>query len=303
MRVLFVGSKDRGVRCLEALLEAGIEIVGVVTTPDSDPDAFWDGSVERAADEHGLDVYTPQDINDPAFVETVRDHTPDLITMSGYNQVLGPAILDVPPEGVINLHAGKLPAYRGGSPMNWALIRGASEITLSIHFATEAIDAGDVIAEEAIEVAIDDTIADVRNESLDRFPGMLVDVVEAIAAGDVEGRGNDPTEGAYWGSRAPQDGRIRWSDMSAREVYDFVRALTHPYPGAFTTYNDDRLYVWDATLLDEEIRHAPGRVCMKRGEGRVVAARDRGVLVERVAVGDGPEQPAAEVLEKGVYLG
>lgn len=302
MDVLFVGSKDRGVRCLEALLDAGTEIVGVITVPDDDPDAFWEGSVERTAAERGLSVQAPKNVNDSAVVDALREMDPDLIAMSGYNQVLGSAVLSVPDEGVINLHAGKLPDYRGGSPMNWAILNGETSGTATIHYATERIDAGDILAEREFEIGLDDTIADVRAKTLELFPEMLVDVVKAIDAGEATTRSQDVSEGAYWGSRIPEDGRIHWDRMSAKNVYDFIRALTHPYPGAFTAYGDDRLYVWEAELLDGTIHHAPGRIMMRRGEGRVVGAADRSLVLKRVQLDGEPERDAASVLDRGEYL-
>lgn len=302
MNVLFVGSKDRGVACLEALLEDGQTIVGVVTTGSVDPDAFWDGSVKEAADARGLQTFTPADINAPSVVDAVQDINPDLITMSGYNQILGPDLLSIPDEGVINLHAGKLPDYRGGSPMNWAIINGEDSGTATIHYATERVDAGDVLLERQFTIEPDDTIADVRAKTLEMFPEMLVEVVQQLEAGIVETRPVDITEGTYWGSRLPQDGRISWTEQSARNVYDFVRALTHPYPGAFTFSGDQKLYVWEVSLLEEDIRHTPGRICMRRGDGRVVAARDRGVLIETVQPEGQKEQAAGDYLERGEYL-
>lgn len=303
MDVLFIGSKDRGVRCLESVLNAGFDVVGVVTTADDDPDAFWDRSVEAAAQSHDLPVYTPADINAPSFVETLEDLDADLFVMSGYNQILDETTLSVPAKGVINLHAGKLPDYRGGSPMNWAIINGESSGVASIHYATERIDAGPILAEETYEIGRNDTIADIRERVNTIYERLLVDVVTDIEQGTATTREQSVSEGTYYGSRRPQDGEIHWHRMTAREVYDFVRALTHPYPGAFTEHDGTKLYVWSASLLDETIKHAPGRVCMRRGDGRVVAARDMGVMLETVQPADGQEVAASEYLEQGEYLG
>lgn len=302
MRILFIGSKDRGVRCLNALLEAGKNVVGVVTEDDDDPDAFWDESVARAANEHALNTYSPDNVNDEQFLSTLRDLDPDLVTMAGFSQVLGSDVLAIPDEGVINLHAGKLPDYRGGSPMNWMIINGEETGTATIHYATERIDAGRVLVEREFDIGIEETIADVRDKTLAMFPSMLVDVVGQLEAGTANPRENNVNSGTYWGSRMPQDGRIDWQVMSEKEVYDFVRALTHPYPGAFTTYEGRKLFVWDAELLDEEIKHQPGRICMKRGDGRVVAAKDRGVLLKTVQPAGSDEVDAATALDRGDYL-
>lgn len=303
MKILFVGSKDRGVACLEALLDVGHEIIEVVTNPGTDPDAFWDGSVAEAAEDRGIPVSAPSDINDRTVIEKVRRLEPDLIVLSGYNQILGPEILSIPDEGVINLHAGKLPEYRGGSPMNWAIINGETSGTATIHYATERVDAGDVLLEREFPIATDDTIADVRERTLALFPGMLVEVIERLEAGTTDPAPIDISEGVYWCSRHPQDGLIRWEAMTAKEVYDFVRALTHPYPGAYTFLGNEKLFVWEASLMDDDVRHSPGRVCMRRGAGHVVAAKNRGVLVETVQPEGGDIRPASECVQRGAYLG
>jgi methionyl-tRNA formyltransferase len=222
--------------------------------------------------------------------------------MSGYNQILGEDVLAIPNHGTINLHAGKLPAYRGGSPMNWAIINGEKKGIATIHYATTQVDAGDVVVERPYPIHEDDTIADVRDRTLAMFPEILLEAIDDIEIGTVSPRSVDVSEGTYWGSRKPQDGRIRWVEMTAKNVYDFVRALTHPYPGAFTTLNGDRLYVWEASRLDQTIKHTPGRVMMARGGGRVVAAKDRGLVLETVQPAGAEEQPAAAVLSNGEYL-
>lgn len=302
MRTLYIGSKDRGVRCLNALCGAGHDVAAVVTTPGSDPDAFWTGSVSDAAKVRDIPVYEPDNINDPALISELDALSVELTVMSGYNQILGEDVLGIPTHGTINLHAGKLPAYRGGSPMNWAIINGEQEGVATIHYATSQVDAGDVVLERSYPIHEDDTIGEVRDRTLELFPEMLLEVMEDIGNGSVFPRPVDVTEGTYWGSRKPQDGRIRWTEMTAKNVHDFVRALTHPYPGAFTTVNGDRLYVWETSLLDRTIKHNPGRIMMARGDGRIVAAKDRGLVLETVQLTGGEEQPAATCLSNGEYL-
>jgi methionyl-tRNA formyltransferase len=302
MRLLFVGSKDRGVRCLDALFEAGHNVVAVVTNSGPDPDAFWTGSVSEAAKARDLPVYEPDDINDPTIVAELSELSVELTVMSGYNQILGTEILSIPTHGTINMHAGKLPEYRGGSPMNWAIINGEREGIATIHYATETVDAGDVVVEHPYPIHEEDTIADVRDRTLELFPEILLTAVDEIERETVDPRPIDVSEGTYWGSRKPQDGRIRWSEMTAKDVYDFVRALTHPYPGAFTNLNGERLYVWEVSRIDRTIQHSPGRVMMACDEGRIVAAKDRGLVLETVQPEGQDEGIAAEHLSNGEYL-
>lgn len=303
MNVLFLGSKDRGVACLDALIDAGITVCAVVAESNEDPDAFWEASVAEAATRHDLPLITPTNINDPDVIDKLSEYHPDLAVLCGFSQILKEHVLSLPEEGVINLHAGKLPDYRGGSPMNWTIINGEPEGTATIHYATERVDAGPILAEEKFDIDLEEDIEDVRQKTLEIFPKMLIRVIRDIEAGVETTRPNDPSEGVYYGSRLPEDGRIHWDRLTAREVYDFVRALTHPYPGAFTTYGDKRLYVWEASLITDQVHHHPGRICMRRGTGRVVSARDTGVLVKRVQPAGGDTHPASDYLERGEYLG
>lgn len=303
MNVLFFGSKERGVESLRAIQESDHTIVGVVTRGTSDPDAFWEGTVREAAESIDVPLHTPADVNAESVRSELETLAPDVFVLSGYSQILGPALLNIPSEGSVNLHAGKLPDYRGGSPMNWAIINGETSITLSIHWAVESLDAGDVLAEEEITIGAEDTIAEVRRESIERYPEMLVSVLDNIQANEVTARTQCPEEGKYYGSRRPHDGRIRWDHMTAKKVYDFVRALTRPYPGAFTFLNGEKLYVWEASLPEDDIEHHPGRVCFSRGQAAVVATADGAVMLKTVQLEGEEAIPAVELLEQGMYLG
>jgi len=302
MNVVFAGSKNRGVACLKRLVEHDAEVISVVTQSKSDPNKFWTGSVSTTAREFGIPIHSPTDINDPSFVSKIAELDPNLIVLSGYSQILGSEILDLPTHGVINLHAGKLPEYRGGSPMNWAILNGEKTITATIHYARERVDAGSVLAEETYELEPDETIEDVRQWTLTAFPELLVDVVTDIQQGTEKTREFDVSNGTYWGSRKPQDGHIKWQQMTAREVHDRVRALTDPYPGAFSWYGDEKLIVWDTECLSDTVKHESGRVCMARNGGRVVAAADRGLLVKTVQPEGKERQSATTYLSNGDYL-
>ena len=302
MRILFIGHKNRGVRCLEELVKTGYTIVAVITDSKSDPHKFWNESVEEKAKALKLPVEAPHNINDPVFVDQLRQWNVDLIVMSGYAQVLGKEILHIPKMGTINLHAGKIPFYRGGSPLNWAILNGETEGWLTIHYCTEKIDAGPILAEQRFTIGSEETIKEIREKSLKIFPEMLIKVVDQIEKGTQKTATPDLSQGTYYHSRKPQDGKIDWERMTARNVYDFVRALTHPYPGAFCFLDGKKMFIWKSTLLKETIRDSAGGVCMRKGDGQVVMAKDQGLLVERVQLEADEEKAAAEVLEKGAHL-
>lgn len=302
MRILFMGHKDRGVRCLEELVKAGHMIAAVITDPKSDPHKFWNESVEEKAKAFKLCVEMPHNINDPFFVDRVQQWNIDLIVLSGYAHVLGRDLLKVPKNGVINLHAGKIPFYRGGSPLNWVIINGETEGWLTIHYCTEKIDAGPILAEQRFTIDPEETIKEIHEKSLRMFPEMLIKVVDQIEKGTQKTITPDLSQGTYYRSRNPKDGKIDWERMTAKNVYDFIRALTHPFPGAFCFLDGKKMFIWRATLLKETIRDSVGGVCMRKGDGCVVMAKDRGLLIERVQLEADEEKVAIQVLEKGVYL-
>lgn len=302
MRILFVGQKDRGVRCLEALINAGKNIVGVVT-PNKDPkEKFWKFDLRETANNYKLPVHSPEDINEDNFVNEIKKQDIDLIILCGYNQVLKENILSVPKKIVINLHAGKLPQYRGGSPMNWMIINGETEGCATIHQCVSKIDAGPILAEEVFPIEITDTIKDIEDKTLRIYPELLVKVVTKIENNTIEKREQDVLDGNYYCTRIPSDGRIDWKNMSAKNVYDFIRALTHPFPGAFSYYKGKKIFIWKAKLIDDIIKHSPGRIGMRRGDGYVVIAKDKGLLIEKVQIEDDKEQEACNVLKTGDFL-
>lgn len=293
LSVLFLGNKDRGTLCLEALLDSRHEVVAVVAPP-VDGTEEWYQSPVSVAEEHSIPVHRPANVNDPDVVERLADHEPDLTVMAGYSQILGEEVLTIAPEGTLNLHGGKLPAYRGASTLNWMLINGEEEGGIAVLFADEGIDTGDIVEQARFDIAPDDTIVDVVERTNELFPGMLVDAVDAIDDGTVDRTPQSRTDGTYWHSRRPRDGEIHWERMTARNVHDLVRSLAGPYPSAFTYHDDTKLGITATTIPDETVRGIPGRVARTRGEGVLVVAADRAVLVERVEPEDGEEQPARE---------
>ena len=244
MKVVFFGSKDRGVLCLEELLKQNwVEVEAVITYEENDPNKYWKSNFMEYALKRGLKVYyIPRKINADVYI------------LCAYNRKLPKEIIATPKKGTINLHAGKLPEYRGASVMNWAITNGETKGACTIHYVTEEIDAGDILAEEFYEIKYEDTIEDVRKKVNSIFPKLLISVLEQIDNNAVKPRKQDERMARYWPSRKPEDGMIDWS-KSSREIYNFVRALTRPYPGAYTYLNGKKVYVWKVTELGgEDIR-------------------------------------------------
>lgn len=298
MKILYMGNKKRGHACLKALLRNNEEIVEVVVPPENN------ALLKRFAKGKGFDVYEPADINAPDAVHALQAFSPDLIVMARYNQILGEKILSIPEKGVLNLHAGKLPEYRGASTLNWTLINGEDEGGVSVVLVDENIDTGDILAQKTFPIEQDDTIKDVEAKANDIFPSMLIDTLEQIKEGTIERTPQSPDEGSYYPRREPSDGEINWKIHTARRVHNLVRALTHPYSGAFTHYEGDKLFIWSASLPENEIDAEPGRVSECQSDGVIVGTANKGILLEKVQLEGGREQKANELFESpGAELG
>lgn len=285
MRIVFAGNKERGILCLRALLAAGHAIVGVVAHPGVD----GPGSVAEAARGLGLPLFQPDDVNDPQVVSALRGLKPELLVLAGYSPILRRGLIGLAPHGAVNLHAGELPRYRGSSPLNWALMNGEREFTLSIIRVDEGVDSGDVLCERTFPIGGDDTIADLHRIANATFPDLLVEVVGAIAAGTAPGRSQDAALAEYWPLRFPDDGLILWDLLTAAQVHNRIRALTDPYPGAFTYFEGRRVKLVRSEL-PRHIHHGePGRVYRADARGLLVCAADRCVLVRAAVFEPGAE--------------
>ena len=287
MRVLFFGNGPRGEVCLAALRRAGHQIAGVVVhRARPGPDA--EGPLARR--DADLPVYAPRNPNEPGFVAAAASLRADLSVMAGYSRILGKELLSIPRRGTINLHGGRLPGYRGGSPVNWQIINGETSGACTVLRADEGIDTGAILAAAPYDIGPDATAGEVTARTLEIFPGLLLEVLSGIERNEVRGVPQDPAAGRYWSKRYPWDGEIDWERMTDREVHNLVRGLSGPgLPGAFSTLGGEKVVIHQSRILDETICGPPGRIALKLADGVAVACRNRAVLVRSVKVdGDVP---------------
>lgn len=277
MRLVFAGHNPRGVSSLRKLLEAGHEVALVLVHPDRDDD-----EVAVAAREAGLPVEAPADVNAAASTARIAALAPDAVVLAGYGRIVREPLLSLAPHGCLNLHAGKLPRYRGSSPLNWALINGEREFTLSVTQVDAGVDTGDVLAERTFPIGPSDTIADLHATATAVFPDLLLEVLERIENGTLERRPQDAASAAYYPLRFPEDGFLLWDALSAEQAHNRIRALTDPYPGAFTFHGRRRLRVLASRPHEPPLHGEPGRVYRVSAAGLLVCAADRALWLERV---------------------
>lgn len=280
-----------GVRCLLALLARGVEVPLVVTHQDSPNEDIWFGSVAQTAEAHGLNVITPEDVNAADVLAQVQDARPDFIFSFYYRQMMGAPLLQVAPRGAFNMHGSLLPRYRGRVPVNWAIIHGETETGATLHTMEIKPDAGAIVDQLAVPILPDDTAQQVFDKVTVAAETVLWRSLPALLDGSAKPQPQDLAKGSYFGGRKPEDGRIG-AGWNAQRVHDFVRALTHPYPGAFADLAQGRLRLWQTRRVGK-VDNAPLEVQLQcRGDQLLLACPDGAALqVLSATLGDDPLTP------------
>jgi len=233
-----------GYRCLKELLAQGARVLAVFTHEDSASEEIWFESVRKLADDNQIPCYT-SDVNLPENVELLRALEPDFLFSFYYRSMIKKEVLDIPEKGALNLHGSLLPKYRGRVPVNWAVINGETETGATLHYMVEKPDAGDIVDQERVVIDFSDTSLEVFNKVADAAVSVIARSWPRLIAGTAQRVPMDLAAGSYFGGRKPADGLICW-EKSSTEIYNLIRGVTHPYPGAFTYLDGRKLFIWAA---------------------------------------------------------
>ncbi|GFE57657.1 formyltransferase [Geobacter sp. AOG1] len=233
-----------GYRCLTELLRQGADVRLIFTHEDSPTEEIWFESVRELADRHGI-PYLTTDINLPENRERIRAIDPDFLLSFYYRNMIKPQVLELARRGSLNLHGSYLPKYRGRVPVNWAVINGETETGATLHYMVEKPDAGDIVDREKVTIEFTDTSLDVFNKVTAAAVTVIGRSWPRLVAGTAPRIPMDLKAGNYCGGRKPADGLIDWT-KSAVQIYNLVRGVTHPYPGAFTFQDGKKVIVWSA---------------------------------------------------------
>ena len=242
-RILFFGYSEVGYECLSLLLERGDHVVALVTHEGNPHEKIWFKTPAVAARAKGVPVLTPENINTPEWRERLAALQPDLILSVYYRNMIGTKILGLPRLGAWNLHGSLLPAYRGRAPINWAVLHGEPRIGMTLHRMVKSADAGAIVDQEGVDLGPRDTAEQAFRQVLPCARRVLARQIDALLAGTARETPQDEAKAKYFGGRKPEDGRIAWTQTS-RQIFNLIRAVTDPYPGAFTDVGASRLMVW-----------------------------------------------------------
>jgi methionyl-tRNA formyltransferase len=290
--IVFIGCVLEGRRTLEGLIERGEHISAVFTflpakAATISGAARWDDITAA----HGIPLHHVRSINDPEALATIRELEPDLVFCVGWTQLLGEELLSIPRLGCLGFHASLLPHYRGRAPVNWAIINGEILTGNTLMVLDPGVDTGDIVAQRAIAISDDDTCGTVYDKVAASELEMLDEVLPLIHVGLMPRRRQDDSRATVVGRRRPEDGRIDWC-RTTRELHDWVRALTDPYPGAFTTIDGEQVWVWAAHPASTPVERArPGQWRLVGSPPELRAGTLDGELVlDEVQRGDEPRR-------------
>jgi methionyl-tRNA formyltransferase len=307
MRLIFMGYHNIGYACLEALVamcrDFGDEIAAVVTHEDDPRENIWFASVRDLAFRRYLPVYQPLNPNDPDFVETLRRYEADFLFSCYYRHMLKQPLLDLPRRGALNMHGSLLPRYRGRCPVNWVLIHGETETGVTLHYMEAKPDRGDIVGFRRVPITFEDTALTLSAKMTAAAGELMREAYPLLRAGTAPRLIQDHARASYFGGRTPGDGLIDWRH-EALHIYNLVRAVTHPYPGAFTFLQGRKLFIWagQVAAAPETAAPEPGRVIAAvPGEG-LMAATGAGHFLITQAQWEGEPEFLGPILATWDYL-
>ncbi|WGO82557.1 bifunctional UDP-4-amino-4-deoxy-L-arabinose formyltransferase/UDP-glucuronic acid oxidase ArnA [Arsenophonus apicola] len=259
MKAIVFAYHDIGCVGLKALQKAGFEIQAVFTHTDDPKENHFFSSVARLGAEMGLPVFAPENVNHSLWIERIEKMQPDVIFSFYYRHMLSQELLALAPKGAFNLHGSLLPKYRGRVPINWAILNGETETGVTLHKMIAKADAGDIIAQKKVAIDATDTALVLHEKIRQASEQLLADTLPLIKMGDYSATPQDESQATYFGRRRAEDGLIDWA-KSATEVNNLIRAVTEPYPGAFTYLAESKMIIWRARVLEKSHDKLPGTI-------------------------------------------
>jgi methionyl-tRNA formyltransferase len=307
MKILFMGTPDFALFSLRALVDAGEQVIGVITQPDQPKGRGYvltPPPVKVYAQEQGIPVYQPNTLRDEAFATLLRELNPDLIVVTAYGKILPRSVLEYPKHGCVNVHGSLLPAYRGAAPMQRAIMDGHRETGVTTMQMAEGLDTGDMLIVRRVPIKENDNFEDIHDALGVAGAEALLETVSALRAGTLVATKQDDSKATYAAKILKEDCLLDFT-KSAGTVHDLARGLS-PIPLSFTHTPDGKLLkVIETRISGKKTDAAPGTVIaledcitvacgegtaieihrlLPEGKGRMSAADY--IRGRRIAVGD-----------------
>ena len=303
-RIGFIGGVEVSWHCLEAICDYSIKPVIVFSYDESLKHRSGYKSFDDLALKYGFEIVKTRDINSEENIQILKEKRLDVLFVIGWSQLVKKEILDIPYMGCIGIHPTKLPEGRGRAPIPWTLIKGMKKSAVTIFFLDEGADSGNIISQKDFYISINADAKSLYKKVLDIHIELINEVLPKILNNNIDSYPQDNTKATYWKKRKPEDGIIDWNKPTI-ELYNWIRGLTHPYPGAFTFYNDKKIYIWKAEAIGiskDNLEEEPGKIIGKvigTGEdngGVMVTTTDGFFILRAVQFEDENEINSIELL-------
>ena len=283
MRTVWVSFDTIGRDCLEAAAESGADVVGVVTLPGPiDSSRSGQCAFDEVATRLGASLIETRDINSLETLNSIRELNPELIFVVGWSQLVRDSFIKLAPEGVFGMHPTLLPRHRGRAPIPWAILAGLARTGVTLfEIVDPTADSGEIVGQVVLDIDPDETATTLFQRLAEAHVQLTRELVPRLLARTAPRIPQDPSRASSWPKRTPADGIIDW-ETRAPYLYDWVRAQTRPYPGAFTFLGDEKVVVWGARPVDLEGSVPAGTIVEVSSAGPVVACGEGGLVLEEV---------------------
>ena len=268
MRIIFMGTPDFSVGTLEALVEAGHDVVLAVTQPDKPKGRggkMQFTPVKETAMKYDIPVFQPKKVREPECIEELRKYNADVMVVVAFGQILPKEILEMTPYGCINVHASLLPKYRGAAPIQWAVINGEELSGVTTMQMDEGLDTGDMIMKTEIVLDEKETGGSLFDKLSDAGAKLCVETLKALEEKTATWEPQGETTTAYARMLDKNLGNIKWED-TAVNIERLIRGL-NPWPSAYTDWNGKVMKIWESDVVDKDSSEVPGTIVKVEKDG------------------------------------
>lgn len=309
MKIVFMGTPEFAVPCLQKIIDEGHEVLAVVTQPDKPKGRgkkLAMPPVKELALKYDIDVYQPVKAREESFVEKLKEINPELIVVVAFGQILPKSILDIPKFGCVNVHASLLPKYRGAAPLNWVIINGEEKTGVTTMYMDVGLDTGDMILKSEIPLDDEITAGELHDKMMVQGAEVLKDTINLISKGEAPREKQNDEETCYSPIMDKSLGNIDWS-KSATDIHNLIRGV-NPWPSAYTTYDKQTMKIWKTKVLDKSSEKTPGTIINVDKNGIEVSTGDKVLQISEIQMSGKKRMIVSEYIKgndisTGIVLG
>jgi len=299
MRIVFLGSSEFALPALKALVVGNYDVSLVVTQPDRKKGRgliLQATAVKKFAQERGLKVYQPPQINSAEAIQSLKNTGADLFIVISYGQILSKEVLGIPKILSINAHASLLPKYRGAAPVNWAIIKGETTTGVTIMKVDEKMDTGPILLQKELDILPDENAVELEDRLAILASELLVSSLKSIENNNFSLKEQDDSLASLAPKLSKEDGVIDWRN-SAGDIHNLIRGC-RDWPGAFSYYKSQVLKIHKANVvLSNESKPQPGKILDVSPQGITVSAGEGNIIIKELQIEGKREMTAKEFIQ------